>query len=257
MVKTNMNKAMTYTVGAFVALCAFAPAISGCIPRQPGGGGAGADASTGVANLPDAKACPADGLLDDGEDNNNQIALHKGRGGYWYTFADQAGSTITPQAGALGGTFSMSPGGANGSQSAARMNGKIGGSGTVFAGMGFNFVDPKAPADISQYKGISFWAKRGENSAGAVRVKLPDVNTDPEGKVCTECFNDFGMDIQLTTTWTQYFVLFGAAQQQAGWGQPRPGAPERAKMFGVQWQVNTPGADYDIYIDDVQFTGCP
>jgi endoglucanase len=123
--------------------------------------------------------------------------------------------------------------------------------------MGFNFVDPKAPFDVSGYKGISFWAKRGENSASAVRVKLPDVNTDPEGKVCTECFNDFGMDIELTTTWTQYVVLFGAARQQAGWGQPRPGGPESAKMYGVQWQVNTPGAEYDIYIDDVQFTGCP
>jgi hypothetical protein len=28
-------------------------------------------------------------------------------------------------------------------------------------------------------------------------------------------------------------------------------------MYGVQWQVNTPGAEYDIWIDDVQFTGCP
>ena len=29
-----------------------------------------------------------------------------------------------------------------------------------------------------------------------------------------------------------------------------------AKLFGIQWQVNKPGADFDIWIDDVEFIGC-
>ena len=238
-----------------IALLALVPAFTNCIPRPTGGGGV----NTGGPNpedTPEGKACPADGVIDDGEDNNNQVLAQKGRGGYWYTFADK-GSTVTPTAGALGGTFSMNPGGANGSQFAAHMNGKIAASGTVYAGLGFNFADPKAPFDVSGYKGISFWARRGENSTGSIRVKLPDVNTDQDGRVCTECFNDFGTDLELTTTWTKYTVIFAGAQQMPGWGAPRPAGVEAAKMYGVQWQVNTPGAEYDIWIDDIQFTGCP
>jgi len=260
----NMKSRSTKAESRMFALAFLAAAISGCIPRPPGGGGAsggdtGASASpaAAAADSPAGKACGGDGLLDDGEDVNNQIAVQKGRGGYWYTFVDKAGSTITPAAGEAGGTFAMSPGGANGSVNAARMTGKIGGSGTVFAGMGFNYVDSKGPFDVSAYKGISFWAKKGENSTGSIRVKLPDSNTDPQGKVCTECFNDFGMDIELTTTWTRYVVLFASAQQGVGWGNPRPPAHDPTKAFGVQWQVNSPGADYEIWIDDIQFTGCP
>jgi hypothetical protein len=26
-----------------------------------------------------------------------------------------------------------------------------------------------------------------------------------------------------------------------------------AKVFGMQWQVNHPGADFDIWVDDVEF----
>ena len=230
------------------------PALTNCIPRPPGGGGGPNAGGPNPEDTPEGKACPADGVVDDGEDNNNQVLAQKGRGGYWYTFADK-GSTITPMAGALGGTFSMSPGGANGSQMAARMNGKVAGSGTVYAGAGFNFADPKAPFDVSAYKGISFWARRGENSTGTIRVKLPDVNTDQDGKVCTECFNDFGVDLELTTRGEVMVIFWGHSRCPVG-GLHVP-VLDTTKMYGVQWQVNTPGADYDIYIDDVQFTGCP
>jgi hypothetical protein len=27
-------------------------------------------------------------------------------------------------------------------------------------------------------------------------------------------------------------------------------------VYGLQFQVNDPGAEYDIYVDDIQFTGC-
>jgi endoglucanase len=252
-----MTKASLHSARICIALLALVPVLSNCIPRPEGGGGADSATGQNAEDTPEGKACPADGVVDDGEDNNNQVLAQKGRGGYWYTFADKGGTTITPTAGAAGGTFSMSAGGANGSGFAAHMNGKVAGSGTVYAGVGFNFADPKAPFDISAYKGISFWARRGENSTGTVRVKLPDVNTDADGKVCTECFNDFGVDLELTTTWTKYTLIFAWAQQQPGWGAPRPGGVEVSKMYGIQWQVNTPGADYDIWIDDIQFTGCP
>ena len=38
-----------------------------------------------------------------------------------------------------------------------------------------------------------------------------------------------------------------------GWGQPRKAHIDASKLFGVQWQVNVPGATYDIYIDNLGF----
>ena len=70
--------------------------------------------------------------------------------------------------------------------------------------MGMNFIDPKGQYDASKYAGIPFWAKKGPDSTGKVRLKVPDVNTDPDGGVCTECFNDFGADIVLTNDWKLY-----------------------------------------------------
>ena len=109
------------------------------------------------------KECAAEGLIDDGEDGNNQNLPNDNRGGYWYTFRDKKGTTIEPVAGEDGGTFAMSEGG-HGSQFAARYHGKVGTGAPLFAGMGMNFVDPKAPYDSSKYAGISFWAKKAENS---------------------------------------------------------------------------------------------
>src|SRR6478672_1889202 len=101
-----------------------------------------------VKNSDEGRACPKDvGLISDGENNSNQTAAIQGRGGYWYTFMDDSGSTIVPEAGKNGGTFAMSPGGAGGSQFAAHMSGKVAGGGTVYAGMGLNFVDPKGTYD--------------------------------------------------------------------------------------------------------------
>src|SRR5262249_40387743 len=140
---------------------------------------------------------------------------------------------------------------------AAHMTGKVGTGQVVYAGMGFNFVDPKGAYDARAYRGISFWAKAGAGSATKVRLKVPDASTDPDGKVCSECFNDFGSDIELSTTGTKYTPPFSARAQRRGWGAPPPPAIDRAKLYGVQWQVNTPGASFDVWVDDVAFTGCP
>ena len=48
-----------------------------------------------------------------------------------------------------------------------------------------------------------------------------------------------------------------STSQLAGWGAPHPASLDATKIYGVQWQVNSPGASYDVWVDDVQFTGCP
>jgi endoglucanase len=224
--------------------------MSGCYPH------AATPLAKQAANDPNELAsCPL-GKIDDGEDGNNQIAATAGRGGYWYTYCDKAGSTIAPPAGESGGTFSMSEGGAHGSALAARMKGKVGRASIVYAGMGFSFADPKRSYDASKFDGVAFYAKAGDGSTSNVRVKVPDVDTDPDGKVCTECYNDFGVDIALTSAWKRYVIPFKTMRQLSGWGAPHPASIDPSKLFGLQWQVASPGAAYDVWVDDIELVGC-
>ena len=121
-----------------------------------GGRGRGAVGARGAPGAPigttGLKECAAEGMIDDGEDGNNQNMPDDNRGGYWYTFRDKKGTTIEPVAGEDGGTFAMSEGG-HGSQFAARFHGKIGTGAPLFGGMGMNFVDPKAPYDALEVRG--------------------------------------------------------------------------------------------------------
>lgn len=213
--------------------------------------------SPDTAQTAEGAACNTpDALIDDGEDNNNQTFVSGGRGGYWYTFVDDAGTQVWPTAGSHGGTFEMSPGGADNSGFAARFKGTIGTGNLVFSGMGMNFLDPKGGYDASKYGGVSFWAKKGAGSTGKVRLKIPDNNTDPDGGVCSECFNDFGMDLTLTEQWQLYTIPFHALKQQKGWGKPRKSEVDAKTVYGLQFQVNDPGQAYDIWVDQIRFTGC-
>lgn len=191
-------------------------------------------------------------MIEDAEDDNNQVIVQEGRGGYVYTFGDKAGSSIAPGEGA----FTMADGGANGSKKAMRITGKVGSAEIVYAGLGVNFIDPKGPYDASKYGGISFFAKVGPGSTNKVRLKIPDVDTDPDGKVCTACFNDFGADLTFSDQWQKYTIPFSDTKQLSGWGAPTPSSIEKSKIYGVQFQVNDPGQSFDVWIDDLTFAGC-
>lgn len=205
----------------------------------------------------EGRACPREtALIADGENNSNQIADVQNRGGYWYTFSDEVGSTVVPETGKHGGTFQMSAGGAQGSKFSAHISGTVAGSSDAYVGVGLNFVDPKGQYDASRYKGISFWAKKGPGGAAKVKLKVPDVATEPDGKICTQCYNDFGMDITLNDEWTEYTVPFRAMKQDKTWGAPHPEAIDPSKLYGIQFQFKEPGASFDMSIDDLVFTGC-
>lgn len=247
----------------FLGLCGGSLLAIGCvIPEKqapaatPGsaasiGGGGNAPAAAVPTAIAGFKECP-DGLIDDGEDGNNQNLPIGDRGGYWYTFKDKGTTTVEPTAGEEGGTFAMSEGG-HSSKMAARFHGTVGTGAIVFSGMGTNLIDPKGAYDASKYAGIAFWAKRGADSTGKVRLKVPDVNTDPDGGVCSECFNDFGGDLNLTTDWKLYVFPWKSMKQEVGWGNPLRHHITPEKLYGVQFQVKVPRASYDIYIDDLKF----
>lgn len=232
-------------LAAFVA----STALTGCGRVNP--------TSPDTAKTPEGAPCNSqDALLDDGEDTNNQSFVAGGRGGYWYTFMQGDGTEVWPTAGSQGGTFEMSPGGADGTAYAARFKGKVGTGAIVLGGMGMNLLDPKGGYDASKYGGISFWAKKGPDSTGKVRLKVPDQNTDPDGGICSECFNDFGMDLTLSNEWQHYVVPFGAMKQMKGWGKPRKSEIDTKALYGIQFQVSEPNAVYDIWVDQLRFTGC-
>ncbi len=201
----------------------------------------------------EGKACPPEAKIEDGEDNNNQVLVQDGRSGYVYTFADSTGTTIDPVG---GGQFSMTAGGANGSRFALHINGQLSSAAAVYAAMGMNFADPKGPYDASKYQGISFFAKKGPGSTSKVRVKLSDKNTDPDGGVCGACSNDFGMQLTLTEDWQKFIVPFSALRQESGWGNPRPRSVDPQAVYAVQFQVNEKNKPFDVWVDDLAFTGC-
>lgn len=190
-----------------------------------------------------AQSCPG-GLLEDAEDGDDQA----GSNGYWYSYADEAGSKIEP-----GKEFKLASGG-HASEGAVRMQGSLSRGEDVYAGVGFGLREGGS-YDASNFRALAFWAK--SSSVGQrLRVKVPDVNTAPEGKKCSECYNDFGVEIPLKAEWTRYVVPFGAMKQESDWGAPRPASVDRGELYGVQFQVSEPGATFDVWLDDIEFTGC-
>jgi hypothetical protein len=150
-----------------------------------------------------------------------------------YSYADQSGSTV--------------------SNDGLSLRGKLAGQGEIYAGIG---IELDAPYDASRYQGIAFQARRAAGGAAHVRLKLPDGNTDPDGGVCTDCYNDFGIGFEVGEAWTRYEARFSDLAQETGWGTPRPPALDAARLHGVQWQVATPGAEVGLEIQDVVWLGC-
>jgi len=92
----------------------------------------------------------------------------------------------------------------------------------------------QGPLRRSKYKGISFWAKRGDKSTDLLYFRLPDVNTTPDGGVCKDCFNDFAANVKLTKVWKKYTFPFDSLKQEPGWGEPRAHITP-SKIYELQW----------------------
>jgi endoglucanase len=193
----------------------------------------------------------AQGMIDDLEDGNGQILPLEERAGYWYTFADEEGTTILPD-----GELVPAKGGAAGSQLAARIKGKTADERNVWAGMAFSLTNPKGTYDVSRYKGISFYARKGKGSTAVMVFRMPDANSDPQGGVCKSCWNDFAAQLTLTDHWQKFVLPFSELKQEPGWGE-RHEEPALDKVFELRWQIKTRNVDYDIWVDQIRFVGCP
>jgi hypothetical protein len=203
------------------------------------------DVAVQLAPVPIRRGPPVPTLrvIDDFEDADDFILEHDGRVGRWTAFNDGTG-TQSPPAG-VGNFASSTPGRDSGY--AARTTGS--GFTSWGAGIGFDLNNDgsgKQVYDASGYVGVSFWARAA--APVVVRFNVSDVNTDPDGGVCTGCFDHFGIDIALTTEWHKYLVVWSLLGQQ-GWGSPQT-ALDTAQLYGMQLQFG-PNQSFDLWVDDV------
>lgn len=207
-----------------------------------------------AVEVPPLKKCPtgvapaADGLVDDFEDNDAQLALSAGRTGYWWVAKADNATVSVP-----GTDFKTAEGGPEGSKKAVHFAGETAAKDPWGAAVGVNFLG-SGFYDASKYVGLSFKIKA--SAAGlSVRLKLPDVNTHPDGGVCQDCWNAFGKDLELTDQWQTVQVLFEQLEQQPSWGKPRPSTITSSKIKNVEWAVDK-GTSFDFWLDDIQFLDC-
>jgi hypothetical protein len=230
------------------ALVMFASGCIGVSAKKYGAGGVG----TAPIKLCRNSKPALDGAIDDFEDGNTQLTRKNGRDGYWWAAKDPKGSTEEHQ---------VDEPGADGSELAMRIFGKTvpGDPANDFWGaqLGANFLSQNGSLyDASKYAGIGFRAKVGRaDSTRTFRFKIADVNTHKDGGICTACWNLWGKDITVTPEWKEYKVMFAGADQEPGWGNPRPPAMLPDKLIGMNFSIG-PGSDYDLWVDDIVFLDC-
>jgi len=234
---------------------------------------AAADAPPADAPAADAPAADAPSgdagvtyvLIDDMEGNTGEISAPKGGNGYWFTFGDgtAAGVETPPSTASPFPDSAISPPRAVSAPFAAlsgassTYGAEVSGSGfAMFAGMGFNFKNPRATYDASAYIGFVFWGRTGGTTTdGTVRFLVPDAHTDPAGGICTMCNDFFGENLVFTASWTQYTVMYSDLSQ-AGFGVPTETTLDAASVYAVQFQVSTKapaGEAFNIWVDDIYF----
>lgn len=203
--------------------------------------------------VPPVDECRRLALIEDAEDRDDRLLLRQGRSGYVYTFVDSVGSRISPGA----SDVRPQPGGPPGSRQAFHVQGQLSPTGQTYAGLALDLVDPRRPYDASRYRGVAFAARSAPGAAPHVRFRVPEASTDPDGKICRECYNDFGIAVSLSDQWTRYEVDFAELRQETGWGDPRPPALDPRAIMSLQWQVTAAGTRFDFWVDDITFIGCP
>lgn len=227
-----------------------------------GGTGAGGGGALTTCPSPPAAGAIADLLIDDLEDGDNGVSKVGNRTGYWYTYLDALGSTITPMPDATGAA-PLVPGTTNchgASTKCVIITGMTAAADEVamkypYAGVGFDFSNAKKPCvyNASAYTGIKFWA-RGDV---ALTIKLNTVQTATSdgggtctGAMCNGGFSPAGADVILDTEWTEISIPFATATGPT-WALPGP--PDKSQLLSLQFQVPPGQASYTVAIDDITF----
>ena len=189
-----------------------------------------------------ARADCADATLDDLEDGDERVPSLGDRAAQWRSFHDPRGTTLEPA-----GPFKPTAAGARGSRHAAHVSGRTGPAFPVWAGINVAPDGQGVSADLSRWSRICFQAK----GSGSARFAIADVNTDPAGGVCRQCYNNFGKNLELQPDWREFCYDLDELTQLPGWGDPHP-LLTASKAFSIAWSVHSPDSAYDLWVDDVR-----
>jgi hypothetical protein len=110
-----------------------------------------------------------------------------------------------------------------------------------------------AAYDVSGHTGIKLWVRSGATSlyaAKQVRLNLPTPATTSGGG-CSVCNDHFGVDVPLTSKWTQITVPFSSLRQ-TGYGMPRLFAPDLSHVMAIQLMF-AKNVSFDLWVDDIVF----
>ncbi len=238
-------------------------AIGGAPIDGGGGTSAGAGGSGGGAMGGAGGGALREEIIDPIDDNlfPHMILQSHGRIGYWLTINDGTpGGTQSPPPDAL----HMNSGGVNGGPYAAHL------SGQGFTSWGINMEvtlnkgpqSPRFTYDARAYTGVTFWAKLGPtdmcspaSACHILRLNVSTRDTDPQGRVCSNCEDHFGAWVTLTASWQKYTVLFSDLAQE-GFGMPGPNQGlkfDAAHVYSIKFQVKPAGKPFDFRIDDLAF----
>lgn len=197
---------------------------------------------------PTATNTPNPFVIDDFEDGDNQLMINTLgctiQPGFWFTSDD----------GTAPATYVIANTGASGSTRSIQVTGGPNTSWGASAGVNFCDATPKEAVNLSAYTGISFWAKRNSGTVEQITVAFPNVNTDPDGGICTTCNDDHGLKICLSNTWTQYTIYFSQLTQE-GFGSPQTSFPP-TQVYGIAFKVPA-NVSFDFSIDEISFVTSP
>jgi hypothetical protein len=196
-------------------------------------------------------------LLDDLEDGDSLVATVGVRNGGWWVSSDGTSTTIPPAEQAPAAERIL--GGRCGSEYAMRV------TGTGFTDWGavlsttYRYTDETAPFDASQFRGITFWARVGEENDSTIRAQVQDLNTHLAGGVCNPessspdaCYNGFGVPLgEISDEWQKFTLEFSTLTQREGWGNRVP-AVDPTALYTLEWNLD-PNRTFDLWVDDIWF----
>ncbi|HVY27309.1 MAG TPA: hypothetical protein VHB79_12205 [Polyangiaceae bacterium] len=230
---------------------------TGTAGTAPAGTGGQMGGALSACPSPPAAGAIGDTLIDDLEDKDNGVAKVGGRSGFWYTYVDALGSTITPKPDSTGAA-PLLPGTTNchGGMACIIVSGTTGAADTEamkypYAGVGFDFSNAKKPCvyNGSAYSGIKFWA-RGDVEI-TIKVNISATADAAGGGTCTTgCSNGHGLKVVLTPDWAQVDVPFATIMQDPTWGTQVPF--DKASLLSFQVQFPS-GGPFNAALDDLTF----
>lgn len=194
-------------------------------------------------------------LIDDLEDGDGLIAEVGGRNGSWWLTTDDSDGTIepapnmqTPPERILGGRCDSSY--------AIRVTGADYTDWGAVLSIGLRFDAAQLPVDLSDFKGISFWARTGEQHSSSMRIQFQDSTTHPEGGLCSEgsggsddCWDGWGTEIApLGEDWQLYRIRFSSlAQRNYGLAGE---AFDTENVYAIDFNIE-PNSVFDFWVDDL------